>query len=210
MTHLEGHSEKTFLRGQHDKSGGKNAIQAICSTVTYLERYTLFAITGLAAMDQDDDGRGSSQAPAPVQPITPADAKRANEMIKRLKVDEPAFLRLFEAESVETILATSTERVFALLEQKEGVVKAAAEAAKKPPEPENPDAPDAEEEAFLNLTAAYESASSVDLNFAFLDLGLKYTKNNPDPVTMQKIMDHITLRKPPTGPGGGRTAKGNE
>lgn len=57
ITHCQGHSESTSLTASPDDSGGKNSIQAIGSTVSYLERYTLFAITGLASHDQDDDGK---------------------------------------------------------------------------------------------------------------------------------------------------------
>ena len=57
LTHRDGHSEKTALQAMPDQSGGKNAIQAVGSVVTYLERYTLLAATGMAAEDQDDDGR---------------------------------------------------------------------------------------------------------------------------------------------------------
>lgn len=59
LTHELGHSEETQLSGLADTSGGKNAIQAIGSTVTYLQRYTLFAACGLAASN-DDDGRGGN------------------------------------------------------------------------------------------------------------------------------------------------------
>lgn len=59
VTHVQGHSERVSLPGAPDTSGSKNAIQATGSTVTYLQRYTLLAATGLAAKDQDDDGRGS-------------------------------------------------------------------------------------------------------------------------------------------------------
>lgn len=58
ITHIMGHSESTTLEAAADSSGGKNAIQAIGSTVTYLERYTLLALTGLAT-HEDDDGAGS-------------------------------------------------------------------------------------------------------------------------------------------------------
>ena len=58
LAHEAGHSEETSLQAPPDSSGGKNLIQAICSTVSYLERYTLLAITGIATHDQeDDDGR---------------------------------------------------------------------------------------------------------------------------------------------------------
>jgi hypothetical protein len=58
LTHCMGHSEDAAtLSGPPDTSGGKNSIQAIGSTVTYLQRYTLLAATGLAATGMDNDGR---------------------------------------------------------------------------------------------------------------------------------------------------------
>lgn len=62
LTHLAGHSEQTSLQGAPDQSGGKNAIQAVASTVTYLERHTALAITGLATKDQDNDGAGGADS----------------------------------------------------------------------------------------------------------------------------------------------------
>lgn len=59
LTHEMGHSEETALIGSPDTSGSKNGIQAIGSTVTYLQRYTLLAATGLAASNGDDDGSSS-------------------------------------------------------------------------------------------------------------------------------------------------------
>lgn len=58
LTHIMGHQETTTLNAAPDNSGSKNSIQAIGSTVSYLQRYTLFAILGLASKDQDDDGKG--------------------------------------------------------------------------------------------------------------------------------------------------------
>ena len=60
ITHKRGHSEATTLCAGADQSGKKNNIQAMASTVTYLQRYTLLAAVGLATNDQeDDDGRGA-------------------------------------------------------------------------------------------------------------------------------------------------------
>jgi len=65
ITHKLGHSEETMLEGGADASGGKNNIQAMSSTNTYLERYSLLAAVGLAPKDMpDDDGRGSTQGNA--------------------------------------------------------------------------------------------------------------------------------------------------
>ncbi len=41
-----------------EQKGFKNPIQMIASTVTYLERYTLLMVCGLAAKGTDNDGRG--------------------------------------------------------------------------------------------------------------------------------------------------------
>lgn len=68
LTHEQGHSEETMLKGCADNSGSKNSIQAIASTVTYLQRYTLLAATGLAAGGTDNDGRGDTSAPAKLIP----------------------------------------------------------------------------------------------------------------------------------------------
>jgi len=68
LTHSMGHSEDAAtLSGPPDTSGGKNSIQAIGSTVTYLERYTLLSATGLAALGMDDDGKTEGM---PSQSIT--------------------------------------------------------------------------------------------------------------------------------------------
>jgi len=56
LMHILGHSESVSLESGADSSGSKNAIQAIGSTVSYLQRYTLLAITGTATQEQDDDG----------------------------------------------------------------------------------------------------------------------------------------------------------
>lgn len=56
ISHRDGHSEENGLTASADNSGNKNSIQAIASTVTYLERYTLKAGLGLA-VSNDDDGK---------------------------------------------------------------------------------------------------------------------------------------------------------
>jgi hypothetical protein len=65
LTHVLGHSERVTLCAGADNSGSKNPIQAVASTVTYLQRYTLLAITGLAVQDEhDDDGASAGGAKA--------------------------------------------------------------------------------------------------------------------------------------------------
>jgi len=57
VTHVDGHSESTFMKAAPDGSGGKNSIQGIGSTVTYLQRYTLISALGLTTADQDIDAQ---------------------------------------------------------------------------------------------------------------------------------------------------------
>ena len=74
ITHVLGHSESTCLSAAPDNTGSKNPIQAIGSTVTYLQRYTLLALTGLATSDQDDDG-------GPPKDTKPAPKGKQDEII---------------------------------------------------------------------------------------------------------------------------------
>ena len=58
LKHVGGHSECVSMGGPPDTGGAKNAIQARASTISYLERYTLKAICGVAEGGEDDDGNG--------------------------------------------------------------------------------------------------------------------------------------------------------
>ena len=63
LTHRLGHSESTTLEAAPDGSGKKNGIQQVASTVTYLQRYTLLAASGIATKDVEDDDGAASGAP---------------------------------------------------------------------------------------------------------------------------------------------------
>lgn len=67
VSHREGHSEETTLFAGLDTSGSKNAIQALGSAVTYLQRYTLKAAVGVAAA-KDDDANEVSERREPERP----------------------------------------------------------------------------------------------------------------------------------------------
>ena len=62
IAHRDGHSEETSLNAAPDTGAGKNNIQSMGSTVTYLQRYTLKAAIGIAA-GHDDDGAGGKREP---------------------------------------------------------------------------------------------------------------------------------------------------
>lgn len=76
LMHSLGHSERTSLSSGADTSGGKNNIQAIGSTVAYLQRYTLLAITGTSTKDADDDGQSSESQNGISQEQVAAESKK--------------------------------------------------------------------------------------------------------------------------------------
>jgi hypothetical protein len=94
MSHRDGHSESVSLSAQPDDSGGKNSIQAVASTNTYLERYTLLAATGMATGGEfDDDGRSHGQTiDNTIVCITEEQAKILSDLIAAYTVNKEGFM----------------------------------------------------------------------------------------------------------------------
>jgi hypothetical protein len=90
LTHSAGHSERITMTAGPDDSGNKNKIQQIASTVTYLQRYTLLAITGVATKGQDDDGRGPPEG-------APVELTEAEKQERRKAVHDEAYGRHSES-----------------------------------------------------------------------------------------------------------------
>ena len=65
LKHVGGHSESVSMGGMPDTGGAKNALQARASSLSYLSRYTLKAICGVAEGGDDTDGN----PPAPTVPL---------------------------------------------------------------------------------------------------------------------------------------------
>lgn len=112
VTHQLGHSEQTTLFAPKDDSGKKNSIQQIGSTITYLERYTLFSILGLAAA-ADDDGKGADEVE-----IEYLDEKQILELdgiIADNNLSKDAFLKWQKIASLSEIEARNFEGAKAAL-----------------------------------------------------------------------------------------------
>lgn len=93
LRHVSGHEESVSMGGPPDTGGAKNVIQARASTKTYLERYTLKAITGLSEQEDDDDGAGGNQQSRSAQQgnatRAPASTQPADKpMYDQVKFDE--------------------------------------------------------------------------------------------------------------------------
>lgn len=95
LSHKAGHSEETTLSGPADQTGNKNAIQAIGSTQTYLQRYTLVSMLGLAASN-DDDGKAAGAGEA----VTQDQIGDLVALMESVGADKAKFLRFFKIEQL--------------------------------------------------------------------------------------------------------------
>ena len=100
LAHKAGHSEETTLVGPADASGSKNAIQAIGSTLTYLQRYSLVQMLGIAAA-RDDDGKAGGKG----ETVTQAQADALREALEAHNKNRAKFLKWAKVERVEDIPA---------------------------------------------------------------------------------------------------------
>jgi len=113
ITHKQGHSESTSLTAAPDTSGAKNSIQAIGSTISYLERYTVLALTGLATADMDDDGQSSE-----IVYITEEQLHELRDQMLILGVQEDKFCEYLKVETLEKLPADRLKLATVALDQK--------------------------------------------------------------------------------------------
>lgn len=98
IAHASGHSEElSVLRASPDVTGNKNSIQAVGSTSTYLQRYTLLAATGLATGDMDDDARFSEEC------ISEEQRAELDKALDALGANKAAFCEYMGVESLAKI-----------------------------------------------------------------------------------------------------------
>jgi hypothetical protein len=138
ITHEQGHTKSVALSDAPDQSGNKNAIQAVVSTVSYLQRATLRVALGLSPGHDDDGQRSHSGA---VNPITPEEASQIEALLGELHLDPKArekVLRFAGVAAVTEIRAKDRERVLGWLRAKK-VAESQAEADAAAAEPTKSD-----------------------------------------------------------------------
>lgn len=112
LSHKAGHSEENSLEGPADASGSKNAIQAVGSTLTYLQRYSLIQALGLAATD-DDDGRSTGKNSEDF--ITSEQEKELLDLIQRGKGSVERFCQMGRIEKVADLPAAQYQAAKTML-----------------------------------------------------------------------------------------------
>jgi hypothetical protein len=119
ISHIQGHSEQTSLTAGLDSSGSKNPIQALGSTISYLERYTVMALTGLASRESDDDGKATQE----IEYITEAQISTITDMVNSKNIDLTKFLAYMGVEYIDKILAKDFNKAMTSLRAAKGTVK---------------------------------------------------------------------------------------
>jgi hypothetical protein len=120
LTHAGGHQETTSLSAAPDASGSKNPIQAVGSTVSYLQRYTLSAVLGLASREQDDDGNGAGAG----EPISAEQREELLTLMDQAQANTKRFLAHLAIPSVDALPASRFEETKAMLEKKKATAGA--------------------------------------------------------------------------------------
>lgn len=113
LSHEAGHSEETTLSGPADASGSKNAIQAIGSTLTYLQRYSLVQMLGLAASN-DDDGKAAADGGT----ISEDQAAELIALADEVGADKRAFCEYFKIDGIAMMPAKDFDRAKIALNKK--------------------------------------------------------------------------------------------
>lgn len=101
LEHVDGHSTRTPLSGPPDSGAGKNSLQAIASTATYLQRYTLKLALGLS-VSHDDDGKAAGGED---DKISAEQRAELQDLIERAGGDVPAFCGWAKIESLADLTA---------------------------------------------------------------------------------------------------------
>lgn len=113
VSHRQGYSEENTLSAGRDESGNKNSIQAIGSTLTYLQRMTLKAALGLAA-SSDDDGKAAES----VETISDEQVNKLRDLIEEVGADLPKFCAYLRVEALADLRQSDFKRAVTALEAK--------------------------------------------------------------------------------------------
>lgn len=118
VSHRGGYSEENTLSAGRDESGNKNSIQAVGSTITYLQRYTLKAALGLAASN-DDDAKAAGVAENGGF-VTAEQVAAIEKLITETGTNLQRFCGYMKVEEISAIPAKQYQRAIDALNAKKG------------------------------------------------------------------------------------------
>lgn len=109
LMHRMGHQEETSMVLPADKSGSKNSVQELGSSISYGQRYTLKALLNISSKGEDTDG---------VVFISEEQALTLHTLLTDTKADRAKFLKYYGAASLEQLPASKYNDAVAALEKK--------------------------------------------------------------------------------------------
>lgn len=119
VTHVDGHSERTTMNAKPDTAGQIKGVQAIGSSVTYLQRYTLTSSLGITTADDDIDGRLPEQS---IKLITNEQALKLDSMLDECNEEidkfKGRFLKWWKIQDVSEIHAKNYELAITTIHEK--------------------------------------------------------------------------------------------
>ena len=114
LSHRGGHREETSITLPADKSGNKNDVQAVASSVSYGKRYTAGALLNLTSHGEDDDAYRAVQ-----ETVNDEQLAKLNEWMEVTESDPAAFCRAFKVDSLANLPARDYQRAIAMFQAKQ-------------------------------------------------------------------------------------------
>jgi len=111
LRHAGGHDDSTELALPADKSGSKNAVQAVGSSVSYGKRYTACALLNIQVGGEDNDGAG--------EPVSPEQLKKILTLLEDTNSDVEKFCKWAKIDAVKFLPAARFNETVGMLHQKE-------------------------------------------------------------------------------------------
>lgn len=111
ISHVGGHAEKDELTLPLDTSGSKNNLQAMGSTISYAKRYMIENAFNIIREGADNDGGTAF-------PITEAQVKEIEDLVKETKSDLKNFLLFAKADAIKNIQGKEYDRIITVLKEK--------------------------------------------------------------------------------------------
>lgn len=114
LAHREGHLEENELLLPADTGPGRNAVQAVGSSITYGFRYTACALLNIQTGVTDDDGAAGGGSTT----ISDEQVVRLQTLIQNAGANPEKFLQHMKVESLETMPADRFDAAIAALNRK--------------------------------------------------------------------------------------------
>lgn len=118
VTTLVGHKDGGYITAEASCVPAKTDAQGVGSATTYLRRYSLAAMAGVAQEDDDGNAAAHTGKPRQVAKVSEPQAKELAELIAETGADLPKFLRFFKVEALSDLPAADFARARKMLENK--------------------------------------------------------------------------------------------